>query len=195
MCRPECTTSSECAMDKVCENQKCISPCPKVCGVNTICRVIKHSPICTCKQGYTGDPFTNCYVTPEPLQALAEPTNPCLPSPCGLNAQCRDIGGIPSCICMIGFFGFPPNCKPECIVNTDCSNDKACMNMKCQNPCQGSCGISAICNVINHVPVCTCPTDYTGDPFVICTVKPIGVYRKVTDIIQRLFWSTNSLYK
>lgn len=175
MCRPECITSSECALDKVCENLKCIDPCPKSCGVNTECRVIKHSPICICKQGYTGDPFSICYILAEPPTKV-EPTNPCASSPCGLNAECREIGGLPSCSCIPGFFGSPPNCKPECVINTDCSNDKACINMKCVDPCLGSCGFNAICNVIKHVPVCSCPSGYEGDPFSSCQIKPPGNY-------------------
>lgn len=59
-CRPECTISTECSRDKACINQKCLNPCIDACGLNTDCRVINHSPICQCKQRYTGDPFTRC---------------------------------------------------------------------------------------------------------------------------------------
>lgn len=173
-CRPECVTSSECSLDKACENFKCISPCPKGCGINTECRVIKHNPICTCKAQYTGDPFSVCYAVIETMPIEKEPINPCIPSPCGLNAECRDVGGIPSCTCQTGFYGIPPNCRAECVINTDCSNDKACINMKCHNPCKGSCGIDAMCQVINHGPVCTCPVGYEGDPFVACRIKKPG---------------------
>lgn len=187
MCRPECMTSSECPLDKVCENLKCVSACPKSCGVNTECRVIKHNPICTCKQGYTGDPFSVCYVLPEP-QPPMKPVDPCVPSPCGLNSECRDIGGIPSCSCITGFFGSPPNCKPECVINTDCSNDRACINMKCVDPCLGSCGSNAMCNVIKHVPVCSCPSGYEGDPFSYCKITPQGNKKKVYIIICLYTW-------
>lgn len=185
VCRPECITSSECPLDKICEKMKCVSPCSKACGVNTECRVIKHNPICTCKQGYTGDPFTVCYVLPEQKPIFMEPINPCIPSPCGLNAECKDIGGIPSCSCIVGFFGSPPNCKPECILNTDCSNEKACINMKCQNPCQGSCGVNAMCSVIKHVPICSCPNGYEGDPFAMCTIKLAGTNYFIIVGLQR----------
>lgn len=59
-CRPECTINSECAMDRACINQKCVDPCPGSCGYNARCRVINHSPICTCNPGYTGNPFEHC---------------------------------------------------------------------------------------------------------------------------------------
>lgn len=60
-CRPECTVSSECPNEKACINQKCADPCPGHCGINTICKVINHSPICSCNSGHIGDPFTRCY--------------------------------------------------------------------------------------------------------------------------------------
>lgn len=174
MCRPECTSSSECPLDKVCEKLKCVTPCPTACGLNTDCRVIKHSPICTCRQGYTGDPLSNCYKLPESRPVEIERINPCLPSPCGPNSQCRDIGGVPSCTCLSGFVSSPPFCKPECTTNTDCSNDKACINTKCQDPCQGSCGVNALCKVVNHTPMCSCLEGYQGDPFSLCNIKPPG---------------------
>lgn len=173
-CRPECIVNSECALDKLCDSLKCIDPCPRGCGINSNCRVINHNPICACKEGFTGDPFSICYEVIQREPILMEPTSPCLPSPCGLNAECRDIGGIPSCTCLIGFLGNPPNCKPECVHNTDCQNDKACINMKCLDPCPGSCGLSANCIVVSHRPVCSCPIGYDGDPFLSCDFKKPG---------------------
>jgi hypothetical protein len=61
-CRPECTVSAECPSDKACVNQKCIDPCPGHCGTNSYCKVINHSPICSCNVGFVGDPFTRCYL-------------------------------------------------------------------------------------------------------------------------------------
>lgn len=173
-CRPECITNSECSLDKTCENLKCISPCPRGCGINTDCRTIKHNPICSCKEGYTGDPFSICHKVIKIENSLMGPINPCVPSPCGINAECRNTGGMPSCACLPQYIGSPPNCKPECVLNTDCSNNKACVNMKCLDPCLGSCGVLAICNVVKHVPVCSCPNGYEGDPFVACNVKEQG---------------------
>ena len=63
-CRPECVSSSECVSNKACMNQKCVNPCPAACGRNSNCRVINHSPHCTCVQGFTGDPFTVCFPMP-----------------------------------------------------------------------------------------------------------------------------------
>ena len=100
------------------------------------------------------------------------PVNPCVPSPCGPFSQCQNIGGIPSCSCLPNYVGSAPNCRPECSINSDCTSDKACIREKCRDPCPGSCGTNAYCNVVNHTPICTCPRDYTGDPFTSCRPMP-----------------------
>lgn len=99
--------------------------------------------------------------------------NPCVPSPCGANAVCREQNGAGSCSCIPDYYGNPyESCRPECTVNTDCPSNKACANNKCVNPCPGSCGPNAECQVISHVPSCTCSPGYTGDPFRYCTLIP-----------------------
>lgn len=103
--------------------------------------------------------------------ALADPTvieNPCNPSPCGPNSRCQSFNNQAVCTCISGFIGNPPACRPECVVNTDCALNEACINTKCGNPCLGACGISARCQVLNHNPICSCPPVFTGDPFVRC---------------------------
>lgn len=64
--------------------------------------------------------------------------------------------------------GAPPSCRPECVASSDCASNKACSNQKCINPCEGACGVAALCQTINHNPICTCPNDMTGDPFTRC---------------------------
>lgn len=39
------------------------------------------------------------------------------------------------------------------------------------DPCPGTCGPNAICQVITHVPSCTCITGYTGNPFQHCVLE------------------------
>lgn len=197
-CRPECVVSSECALDKACVNQKCVNPCSSnVCGTNADCRVNNHSPICTCRNGYTGNPFTICNAIPRmyfrkigqyPLTTkfnfesdnvlaqydttVAEYINPCLSSPCGPFSRCEPIGDYPSCSCLPSYYGSPPNCHQECALNSDCPSNKACIRNHCIDPCPGSCGIQAVCSVFNHVPVCTCPDRYTGNAFSNCYPIP-----------------------
>lgn len=100
------------------------------------------------------------------------PTNPCVPSPCGANSECRAVGNVPSCSCTVGYTGSPPNCRPECVINPECPSNLACIREKCTDPCPGSCGFAAQCSVVNHTPMCICPEGYTGDPFTSCTPKP-----------------------
>jgi len=99
---------------------------------------------------------------------LAEERNPCSPSPCGLNSQCRELNGQAICSCLPTFIGTPPNCRAECTVSSDCPVNRACKNRKCADPCPGICGINARCEVINHSPICSCNAGFTGDPFVTC---------------------------
>lgn len=100
---------------------------------------------------------------------LALPTqNPCEPSPCGPNSQCRTQNSNAVCSCLQGFIGTPPSCRPECVVSAECPVDKACIVQKCSDPCPGTCGLHARCSVINHNPICTCPPKFVGDPFVRC---------------------------
>lgn len=100
---------------------------------------------------------------------VEEPIHPCNPSPCGSNALCKERNGAGSCICVEGYFGDPyAGCRPECVTSNECAHDKACLNMKCRDPCPGTCGVNAECSVINHNPQCFCIAGYVGDPLTIC---------------------------
>lgn len=202
-CRPECTVSSECIPDKACVNLKCINPCVGACGSGARCEVINHSPICSCREGQTGDPFRSCYTIPSKYKLLNNifqpiiklnnyiiflepvippqndpPRNPCVPSPCGPNSQCISSGNNPSCSCLTSYIGAPPNCRPECIINPDCPSNLACINNKCRDPCPGSCGSEAQCQVVNHAVSCLCPAGYTGNPFIQCIIQQ-GKFNKI----------------
>lgn len=98
--------------------------------------------------------------------------DPCVPSPCGSFAQCRNIRDSAACSCLEGYTGQPPNCKPECTINSECQSDMSCVNMKCRDPCPGSCGLAAVCTVVNHIPICNCPEGFTGNPFTLCQLLP-----------------------
>ena len=110
-----------------------------------------------------------CQCTFSVVSPVEAPRDPCNPSPCGANAICKERNGAGACMCMREFFGDPyTGCRPECVLNTDCSRDKACVNNKCKNPCIGTCGINAECRVINHAPSCSCYPGYIGDPLNAC---------------------------
>lgn len=101
-----------------------------------------------------------------------KPINPCMPSPCGSNAECRVVDKRPVCSCLVGMLGAPPNCRPECIIHADCPTKLACVQNKCRDPCAGSCGFNAQCTVVNHQPVCACNKGFQGDPFSGCNPTP-----------------------
>lgn len=111
------------------------------------------------------------------------PINPCQPSPCGPNSECRPIGESPSCSCLKDFNGSPPNCKPECISNSECPSNLACINLKCKDPCPGLCGSNAECRVISHSPMCVCLIGYNGDPFTQCSIQQNEVYEPSTPCV------------
>lgn len=170
--------------NSACIREKCTDPCPGSCGISATCIVINHTPICTCPEGYIGDPFTSCRPAPPPRKAeisaatkdLITTNVPsleldpvledlCNPSPCGTNAQCSN--GL--CRCLPEFHGDPyAGCRPECVLNSDCPRDKACLRSKCANPCAGTCAQNAICEVMNHIPLCSCPSGMEGNAFVQC---------------------------
>lgn len=59
-CRAECVSNNECPNHLACISQKCQDPCIGSCGANANCHVVSHTPMCSCMNGYTGDPFTQC---------------------------------------------------------------------------------------------------------------------------------------
>lgn len=96
------------------------------------------------------------------------PLNPCEPSPCGPNSRCLvSENRYAICSCLPGYRGTPPVCQPECTASYECPQNRACVNLKCIDPCPGTCGIGARCEVINHNPICSCPNS-KGNPFVSC---------------------------
>lgn len=61
--------------------------------------------------------------------------------------------------------------KPECYTNDDCSNDKACINHACRNPCletSNVCAANAECRVQKHRPFCSCKHGMTGNAQNFC---------------------------
>lgn len=98
--------------------------------------------------------------------------NPCIPSPCGANSQCRVVGETAACSCLPNYIGRAPNCRPECIISAECPSDLACIKQKCSDPCIGACGIHAECSVTNHNSICQCEPGFTGDPFTGCREMP-----------------------
>lgn len=176
---------------QACINEKCKDPCPGSCGTFSTCTVQNHQPNCRCYDGYTGDPFSTCIPIPSKMifkcitndslifcctiSVKIEPeiVDPCNPSPCGINAECNVRNNAGSCTCLPEYFGDPyVECRPECVLNTDCPKTQACLNNKCKDPCIGICGLNAECYVSNHSPMCSCITGFVGNPSVACNEIP-----------------------
>lgn len=186
-CNPECILNSDCPVNKACLNRHCVDPCTNgnICGLQAICQVRDHSAICICPEGYMGNPFQQCFSTPianYPSYPNVT-TQPCNPSPCG-SMDCNTYGPqVAVCNpCQGPHASFNPQCRPECLTNADCPFDKACLGFSCQNPCPGSCGVNAVCEVILQTPVCSCPKGLTGDPFQHCSI-PLSKYNIILIIL------------
>lgn len=96
--------------------------------------------------------------------------NPCQEDSCGENAECYAVNHGIDCRCFSGYTGNPyVECGRQlgCRSNDECSSNSACINGKCQSPCQ--CGNYALCDVENHKATCKCPPGYTGNPSIGCS--------------------------
>ncbi|KAL1124694.1 hypothetical protein AAG570_001318, partial [Ranatra chinensis] len=152
---------------------------PSPCGANTKCDVVNGVPTCSCLDGYVGAPLTGCrhecdseLDCPPTQQCHNFKCAPaCTGSTCAPNAICDVRNHRPVCTCSPGTFGDPyTSCNYECQSHYDCPDDRpACSAGKCIDPCIGVCGVGADCRVkLRTTPVCSCPRDMTGDPFVRC---------------------------
>ena len=61
---PECRVHEDCADFQACIEQQCQSPCAvyDVCARNAECYVTSHRAVCSCPDGYVGDPNIECIV-------------------------------------------------------------------------------------------------------------------------------------
>lgn len=59
---PGCDYDDDCPLHKACINRLCLDPCVEddPCAELALCRVVNHSPVCKCPNGYTGDPKIKC---------------------------------------------------------------------------------------------------------------------------------------
>lgn len=168
----ECEVDDECVLSKACIGYACRDPCPGACGFNSQCYVESHRPVCSCENGFIGNPLISCL--PPEDQKSNTPITPCARAQCGINAICQDVGDQAICTCPLGFIGNPTEeCKPECFMNSDCPNNEACDNQKCTDPCTSNniCGINAVCICSDHAVSCLCPDGYIGNPFTQCIYR------------------------
>ncbi|BFG02662.1 neurogenic locus notch homolog protein 3 [Drosophila madeirensis] len=150
---------------------------PSPCGVNTKCEIINGVPTCSCHHGYLGNPLSGCRHECEhdgDCSSRDMCSNfKCVPScgQCGSGASCKTVANHRAvCECPKGYIGSAyTECRPECYGDVDCPAGRpACFYGICKNTCEGACGVGADCNLRGLTPVCSCPRDMTGDPFVRC---------------------------
>lgn len=63
-CKRECAINNDCDRSLACINHKCQNPCINSCGRNAECSVVDHNAVCTCQNGYEGDPTSYCSLIP-----------------------------------------------------------------------------------------------------------------------------------
>jgi hypothetical protein len=106
------------------------------------------------------------------IAPVTEEVDPCNPSPCGPYSQCRNVNEQGVCSCLPTYIGSPPGCRPECVASSECPQNRACVNLKCVDPCPGPCGLNTRCETVNHSPICSCRQGFTGDSFIRCYAVP-----------------------
>lgn len=106
-----CISDSDCPSDKACDRHICRDLCN--CGINADCRVKDHRPVCTCRQGYDGNPETECVKigcrSDDDCSSQHSCINrQCIPacssdgSSCGVNAECYGFNHRAICDCPPG---------------------------------------------------------------------------------------------
>ena len=152
-----CESDQECPDYNACQNRKCMNPCAEddPCAPSANCKVIGHQPVCTCPDGYIGDPRTECKLRKLLLLSYK-------------NTKYYIISCLFNAIFKYGMCSFIAP-RPECTIDPECPDHLACIREKCQNPCHTTtCGRNAECKAKNHRAVCVCLIGYVGDPYTIC---------------------------
>lgn len=190
---PGCESDQDCPDQEACIHAQCRNPCN--CGTNAVCQVTQHRAVCSCQDGFEGNPYASCRsigcrVDGECDSGKAcingDCINPCLINdPCGPNAECYVQSNRAQCRCLSGYRGNPyERCRViGCSSNNDCPTDKTCQNEQCVNPCvyHNPCAPRAECRAQNHLAVCRCPVDFLGNPYVDCRPPPQPICQLDTD--------------
>lgn len=181
---PGCTSDNDCPSQEACINRICKNPCN--CGLYSSCFVQNHRPICSCEDGFEGNPNVACRTVGCRIDSECDSgkacingncVNPCLVNdPCGTNAECYAFGSKAECRCLSGFRGNPHDrCYVVgCQSNSDCPSDRQCINSQCISPCiyDNPCSTRAECRVNNHIAMCKCPEGMIGNPYIECRTLP-----------------------
>ena len=168
--QPECRTDPDCPYTLACRNEKCVDPCD--CAANADCDARNHRGYCTCRTGFTGDPYTaGCYPSKkntsfESLHTEFTIFGPSVPQPIEEDNSCKK--------------------------DADCPSKQACFNGDCENPCLRiqPCADHAICTVYDDLPlrtmVCVCEPGYTGKGDLRC--DRIGILQIIFELEELLLF-------
>lgn len=159
-----CTTNDDCADDEECVvNTKNIPQCRKVCedqpcGRQTFCKGLLHKAVCSCRDGFFGDPKKGCIKKECTTDTECTDDKYCeknmckiaclAGNPCGDNTVCSSEKHTQKCYCQPGYTGDP---KIGCVKLDYCST----------NPC----GNGAVCRNSRNRAQCVCPPGTVGDPY------------------------------
>ncbi|XP_046686146.1 protein kinase C-binding protein NELL1-like isoform X1 [Homalodisca vitripennis] len=123
-CFPEvCTMNSDCPEENICSDHLCKDACKDTCGLNSVCKAVKHRAICSCNPGYVWKPFLGCHVESRKIVIQMKCTrdsdcslnstcsndecvDPCI-GVCGNNTVCNVMNHRAACACKSGFIGDP----------------------------------------------------------------------------------------
>lgn len=160
----QCNTNEDCLDDEECSTGKNgIPQCTKLCdhhpcGRNAVCISKSHQPICSCKDGFFGDPLQGCKK-----------------KECDKDDDCTEDKFCDSNMCKIA-----------CLAQNDCGDNSICSSEKhkhvcyCQpgytgdpktgckeiNWCEGNpCGNGAECKNTRNKAICVCPPETVGNPY------------------------------
>lgn len=189
----DCPNDRAC-IQNVCQDPCRVNP---VCGPNTDCKTEYHTPFCKCQEGYEGDPYSTqqgqqcekSYCNPNPCgpNTVCKFVNGIISCSCESGYATHNDGvchpnqktssqpeeliqekvnSTPRPLIRNRTSTLPPG--KECHYDVDCSDDRMCVQDKCEDPCINACGAGAVCHTRNHFPRCLCPEGTTGDPFYKC---------------------------
>lgn len=159
----ECLTNVDCPGAKSCDRKTytCQPVCVQnSCGKNAICLAENHMAMCSCPAGYEPNPY------PEVECAKADL---CASQPCHATALCSVSAGRVVCSCPLDRIGDPykAGCRANGTCpngNGDCPSEAVCLDGRCVDPCDGSCGPNAACQRYLHKAVCSCPAGFRASP-------------------------------
>ena len=162
--RPECYVDDDCSYSDVCNKGSCINACRlSDCGLNTKCETGRHSARCICLSGYTGNPRTACTLCKYSKIFIL------------FYVFFSMLHVIYAWFHILAERPVEPVLSVGCEQDDDCPLYTACRNRQCINPCaeDSPCAPSAICRVINHKPLCTCPDGFIGSPHTDCRPRKL----------------------